>query len=527
MSITVSGITPAQVSGNNILIDKSGSFTVCQSIIATIYLAGGGCDGERGYWYGNRIINGTATPILNSNTGDKSYSGAGGDGGYVNVITNVKIDENKPVSVKIAQSNDRTGTSITVNGITYYCNSTNDCREGGIGGEVPAAEASDTNGYSDPKKSKRPVKGYNGISTPFSFPYSYIGSSGGGGAACNGTETARAGIRGGICAGSGDSHRQNGTDAVGYGCGGGGGSICGNIAVYPTSGEYISANPSKTEADYESYGSKGWFFGGKGKQGCVIISYKEVPRYNLTVICNPAEGGNATVKGDTKNYVCDDTITIEAYEGDKFSVIPMAESRWRFVNVTSNDVGLLGKYHEFTMPAKNVTVYVNFIPLYYLTITCVDPNGGTAELKDNDGKRINDAAPELTIDAVEGDKFYLNPQYNSGYEFLGITSDDAEIVDGDRITMPAKDAVVIVHFEKIPVHEPVIPTEERPPESGKEPPKYVIQRRFKRNITKQDKRKDEYYSSSNKFNKCKLGSGCGCNTYNASDYTDTFHIGKH
>lgn len=86
--------------------------------------------------------------------------------------------------------------------------------------------------------------GANGIETPFG----YVGSSGGGGSAYyNGSETNRG--RGGVSAGNGgkivDGKSAKGENAEGYGCGGGGGS----------------ASPA------------GWCKGGKGRQGCVIITW--------------------------------------------------------------------------------------------------------------------------------------------------------------------------------------------------------------------------------------------------------------
>lgn len=161
MSITVSGITPKQISGNNILIDESGSFTVSQSIIATIYLAGGGCDGGDGNWHGN-IIDETLLPVINSGSGT-SHSGKGGDGGFINVFTNVRINENKLISVNIADRNNQTGTSMIINGKLYSCSSLGSCREGGKGGEVPLAKSGEP--YTAEDRVKLPGKGSNGVTS--------------------------------------------------------------------------------------------------------------------------------------------------------------------------------------------------------------------------------------------------------------------------------------------------------------------------------------------------------------------------
>ncbi len=238
-------MTPIETGDNWFLIDESGDFTLDSGITATIWLVGGGCDGTGGVWNGNTVHydetleNNDADPDTGT---DSSISGSGGDGGFVYTAYNVKIPQNTTLTSVIAERNDKEGTSLKINGTTYSCDQLGYVyQEGGAGGIVPLPKAGQK--WAD-QSSVAPSKGgKNGVSTP----YGYVGSSGGGGASCNGTSDATNGIEGGTGAGDGQSHRLPGTSATNYGCGGGGGAVCGRVAQ--------------------------GFPGGQGKKGCIIISY--------------------------------------------------------------------------------------------------------------------------------------------------------------------------------------------------------------------------------------------------------------
>ena len=199
-----------------ILIPKNGAKTGSYLINREIIL-GGGCDGKDGMYY-----NKTA------------YGGDGGRGGYYNVVSDVKIPKGEmTVSVGIGGRGDYAGTFVVINNIEYCCNGKDgDFNNGGFQG------VSGKHNYCNGGN------GANGIETPFG----YIGSSGGGGAAYCNQQTAGYG-KGGLYAGNGgkivNGKSTPGNKAMGYGCGGGGG------AASPTS----------------------WCEGGKGKQGCVIITW--------------------------------------------------------------------------------------------------------------------------------------------------------------------------------------------------------------------------------------------------------------
>ena len=244
VEVNISGVIPKLKGvdsryGNWFLIDENGEFSLDHTVAAAIWLVGGGCDGTAGTWNGNQISG--STPIPDTGTGT-SYSGNGGDGGYVLTVMNVKIPKGQILTSVIAENNDKSGTSLNISGVTYKCNQAGGrFLKGGEGGNLPLPP--DGVKYANQDDAELSYAGITGVETP----YGYVGSSGGGGAVCNGQVSASNGIEGGIGAGSGTSHRKAGTDATNYGCGGGGGAICGQIAA----------------------GQEG----GKGKQGCIIIAY--------------------------------------------------------------------------------------------------------------------------------------------------------------------------------------------------------------------------------------------------------------
>ena len=183
----------------------------------TAYLVGGGKNGGDGLYY-----NKTA------------YGGDGGAGGYVNIVPGIEASAGEcDVSVNIGGAGEYGLTSAVIGNNEYCCNgSGHTCVDRGVKG-ICGRTAYQNAG-----------NGANGVETPFG----YVGSSGGGGSAYyNGSETNRG--RGGVSAGNGgkivDGRSTKGENAEGYGCGGGGGS----------------ASPA------------GWCKGGRGKQGCVIITW--------------------------------------------------------------------------------------------------------------------------------------------------------------------------------------------------------------------------------------------------------------
>ena len=288
IQVSVSGITPAESGEDWFIIDQSGEFSVDRNIIATIWLVGGGCDGTGGVWNGNNVVpsGNTNDAIPNTGTGN-SISGSGGDGGFVLTILNVKIPKNTTLNSIIAERNNKSGTSLNIGGTIYKCEQSG-CvfRRGGEGGIVPLPPSGEK--WTEQSKVTISKGGIDGVYIPIvgaKAPYNCVGSSGGGGAACNGTSDADNGIKGGEGAGNGLSHRDNGTDATNYGCGGGGGAVCGRVAM--------------------------GFDGGKGKPGCIIICYTvEEEQKTLIVqkhykkVCNTRKTCNTDYYSNNSHKTC-------------------------------------------------------------------------------------------------------------------------------------------------------------------------------------------------------------------------------
>lgn len=205
---------------NWLLFDKTGeySLTMDEDVVFTTYIVGGGSDGKDGIYY-----NKTA------------YGGDGGRGGLVNVVRNIKVPKGQlDISVMIGGRGEYGSTSVVIGNNEYCCNGMgNSANEGGFQG------ISGKHGF------RNAGNGTNGIETPFG----YVGSSGGGGAAYCNSQTSSYG-RGGLYAGNGgkivNGKSSPGDKATGYGCGGGGGAAS----------------------------STSWCAGGRGKQGCVILTWE-------------------------------------------------------------------------------------------------------------------------------------------------------------------------------------------------------------------------------------------------------------
>ncbi len=161
-AVGISGIKPAHSGAGWFLIDKSCGFklTTPSQTKVNFYLVGGGRDG--GGW--------TAAP----NDSNKSFAvgKTGGDGGYVlkkQIVSSGYLD----CSAIVAERNDTTGTSLKIGDKTYRCN------DAGSEKTFPVHNSAMTQSgnaviYTDAEN------GANGFLTP----YGYVGSSGGGGAAC-------------------------------------------------------------------------------------------------------------------------------------------------------------------------------------------------------------------------------------------------------------------------------------------------------------------------------------------------------
>lgn len=243
VKVSVSGINPVASGSNWFAIDETGTFQIDHDIVATIWLVGGGCDGEKGDWNGKTFV---------------ALGGSGGDGGYVYTTSNVSISKNTDCVTVIAEANDKAGTTLTINDTKYRCNQSGYTKTIGGGGSSITGSATGST-YSNLIE---PTSGQTGVSTP----YQVIGSSGGGAMACDGHDHRTDQGSGGVGAGKGGGHRQEGNNAINHGCGGGGGDGCGAVAIGHD--------------------------GGSGMKGCIVVSYTVIDPPTLVVqkhykrVCN-------------------------------------------------------------------------------------------------------------------------------------------------------------------------------------------------------------------------------------------------
>lgn len=257
-SLSVSGITPKYSKGNWVLIDReslggaTGNFTlnVPDGAKVNMYLVGGGSDGTK------YVSDSSAADDYNwDNNGVIVTRGYGG--GCV-LQKELSLSGDVTCDVVVADANDMNGTKITINGSQYKCNDSGHIQRK-EGSYAIARHPRNGNDLYKPA-----TAGQNGISTP----YGYVGSSGGGGGTDNKKDEAYRmgcwnGASGGKGAGNGgyvtSTNVVSGTDAVNYGCGGGGASI--KELDYYNGGSQLVSNP------------------GKGMPGCIIFElvFVDVP----------------------------------------------------------------------------------------------------------------------------------------------------------------------------------------------------------------------------------------------------------
>lgn len=233
MNITVSG-------SGSFIIHESGEVTFDTSVMANIWLVGGGMDGNDGYVDSRGIFHG----------------GNGGDGGCVYKFGRIKLIGGEKYDVHIAEVNEPFDTSFKFGQILFKSGQRGCSRVlGGDGGII------NLNGGA-----VSPVFGKDGVVTPLGV----VGSSGSGGvsAVSSGRIFKTTGLaRGGTGAGNSRNYIKSGKgwnalkefaygiDAVNYGCGGGGNTYC--------------------------YGLDDIGVKSHGKGGCVIIQYEPLENDDL------------------------------------------------------------------------------------------------------------------------------------------------------------------------------------------------------------------------------------------------------
>lgn len=168
--ISISGVTPAASGGNWYLIDKSCDFSLKTPVGAKVnmYLVGGGSDG------------GSYKVTPNSSNQSFAVPTNGGQGGCFIKKSMTSSDGQLKFRAKVAERNDNTGTTLSVNGNTYKCNDSGYSQRGSVKGNTMTQSSGESVIYNNNSEN-----GANGFETP----YGYVASSGGGGVACGGNRT--------------------------------------------------------------------------------------------------------------------------------------------------------------------------------------------------------------------------------------------------------------------------------------------------------------------------------------------------
>lgn len=235
MNIIISGLTPVANGNNWFLLDTSGTFSLDSTIMAEIWLVGGGMDGEDGFTDSQGFFHG----------------GTGGKGGNVYKFGKIKLKKDTNYTIAVAEANDLSGTTFKFGQILLNAGQTGHKFTFGSAGGIISPNGGIV----------KPVDGKDGILTP----YGYVGSSGAGGVCgtvIKGVPKITTVSKGGEGAGNSrkfvlseidwNSIKEfNPTiDAKNYGCGGGGNTYCVGL---------------------DDIGIKS-----HGKKGCVIIQYTVV-----------------------------------------------------------------------------------------------------------------------------------------------------------------------------------------------------------------------------------------------------------
>jgi hypothetical protein len=153
--------------------------------------------------------------------------------------------------------------------------------------------------------------------------------------------------------------------------------------------------------------------------------------YALTVATSPAEGGTATDETGTSPYPADTDVSIKAVPNAGYEF-----DGWTALGVTFADAGAAET--TFTMPARNVTVTANFVPVYELTMAVSPAAAGTAT--DETGTSPYRAGTVVDIKATA----------TPPYQFFSWTAPAGAFADPNAatttFTMPAEDVTVTANF---------------------------------------------------------------------------------
>ncbi len=169
-----------------------------------------------------------------------------------------------------------------------------------------------------------------------------------------------------------------------------------------------------------------------GEDATVTASYEPADTYGLTLVANPAAGGNPVDLTDEGPYFVNTVVIIQAQPNPGYTFL-----YW------TAPAGVIGNPNNptttFTMPAETVEVTAHYeaIP-YTLTVVANPDTMGTAT-------DVTNASPYIVGDVVT-----IRAQANEGYAFVNWTAPAGSFADAGAaettFVMPAQDVTVTANF---------------------------------------------------------------------------------
>ncbi|MDR4988423.1 MAG: MBG domain-containing protein [Bacteroidales bacterium] len=159
--------------------------------------------------------------------------------------------------------------------------------------------------------------------------------------------------------------------------------------------------------------------------GTVTLLDPGIDYYTLTLIANPAEGGNVTGAGVYQ-------------EGEEVEVDALPNEGWEFINWTDLDGNVVSEeaYNIIEMPAEDLTLIANFEMIDYVLTLIANPEEG--------GEVFGAGTYNF------GDPVQINAVPNEGWLFVNWTDEDGNVITDQAFFegfMPSFDVTLYANFE--------------------------------------------------------------------------------
>jgi hypothetical protein len=156
-----------------------------------------------------------------------------------------------------------------------------------------------------------------------------------------------------------------------------------------------------------------------------------VTKYSLTMAVAPGGSGTASDLTNASPYTAGSGVSIKAVANSGYHFVNWTAPAGTFANANAAQT-------TFTMPAQNVTVTANFLPVYNLTMVANPVEGGTAT-------DLTNTSPYTVGTGVS-----IKGLANSGYHFVNWTAPAGTFGNATAtqtiFTMPAQNVTVTANF---------------------------------------------------------------------------------